>query len=81
MADTSNNIAFTLLGSCPLRKDDYPHLGAKVLDGTSSNHDWEGITSLREYPFVMNPAKGYFVSANGRIVPENSKFDHAASQI
>ena len=68
-----------MLSGCPLRKNDYPHLGSKVLDGTKSQHDWEGLTTIDEYPFVMNPEKGYLVTANNRIVPENSKFDHGAS--
>jgi acyl-homoserine lactone acylase PvdQ len=29
----------------------------------------------------MNPDKGFFVSANNRVIPENSKFDHGAAQI
>lgn len=70
-----------MLASCPKRQNGYPHLGASVLDGTKSQYDWEGLTSIDEYPFVINPDKGYFVTANNRIVPENSRFDHGASQI
>jgi len=79
MADKIGNIAYQMLASCPKRQNGYPFLGASVFDGAKSQYDWEGFTKIDEYPFVMNPDKGYFVSANNRIVPENSKFDHGAS--
>ena len=81
MADRDDNIAYAMLASCPLRKNGYPHLGSQILDGTTSDHDWNGFASVDEMPFVMNPAKGYFITANNRVVPENSKYDHGASQM
>ena len=81
MADQSGNIGYMLLASSPLRKGDYPYLGCRVLDGTSSKHDWEGIVDLKSLPFVLNPKKGYYMTANQRIVPENSKFDIGATMI
>jgi acyl-homoserine lactone acylase PvdQ len=34
MADDSGNIGYTLLSSTPDRKNAYPYLGCRVLDGT-----------------------------------------------
>lgn len=46
MADTSGNIGYMLLSSSPIRKNEYPYLGCRVLDGTTSEHDWEGIVDI-----------------------------------
>ena len=81
LADTSGNIGYMLLSSSPKRKNEYPYLGCRVLDGTTSDHDWEGIVGIDHLPIVLNPAKGYYMTANHRIVPENSKFDIGASMI
>jgi len=79
MADTDGNIAYALLTTSPIRANEYPHLGMNVLDGTTTKHDWMGICKMTDLPFVINPKKGYFTTANNRIVPENSKFDIGAS--
>lgn len=81
LADTSGNIGYMLLSSSPRRKNEYPYLGCRVLDGTTSAHDWEGIVGVDHLPMVLNPAKGYYMTANHRIVPENSKFDIGATMI
>ena len=81
LADTSGNIGYMLLSSSPKRKNEYPYLGCRVLDGTTSDHDWEGIVGIDHLPIVLNPAKAYYMTANHRIVPENSKFDIGASMI
>lgn len=80
-ADNSGNIGYALLSSQPKRKGDYPFLGCTVFDGTTSKHDWEGLVDLQHLPFVLNPKKGYFATANQRVVPEKSKFDFGASMI
>lgn len=81
MADTSGNIGYMLLSTSPIRKNEYPYLGCRVLDGTTTDHDWEGVVDINHLPLVLNPAKGYYMTANHRIVPENSKFDMGASMI
>ena len=38
----------------------------------TSNSDFEGdVVPLPEMPFLLNPSKGYIVTANNRIVPDN----------
>lgn len=79
LADRSGNIGYALLSTSPIRGNEYPYLGCRVLDGSISKHDWEDITDITALPFVLNPKKGYFVTANNRVVPENSKFDIGAT--
>lgn len=81
LADSSGNIGYMLLSTSPMRKNEYPHLGCRVLDGSTSDHDWLDIIDLKNLPFVLNPKKGYFLTANNRVVPENSRFDVGASMI
>lgn len=77
-SDISGNIAYFMLSSSPIRKNDYPYLGSAILDGTSSVHDWIGIAPLKDMPFYINPESGYFHSSNSRNVPDFSKFDYGA---
>jgi penicillin amidase len=81
MADTSGNIGYALLSASPIRGNEYPYLGCRVLDGTTSSHDWQGIVGMDSLPIVLNPAKGYYMTANHRVVPENSKLDIGATMI
>jgi len=79
LADNSGNIAYAMLSSAPVRKNDYPYLGTKILDGQTTEHDWEGLIDIKLLPFHMNPKKGYFMTANQKIVPDNSRFDVGAA--
>jgi penicillin G amidase len=81
LADSSGNIGYMLLSTSPMRRNEYPHLGCRVLDGSTSYHDWLDVIDLKNLPFVINPKKGYFLTANNRVVPENSRFDVGASMI
>lgn len=75
LADSSGNIGYMLLSASPIRGNEYPYMGLSVLDGTTTKHDWIDLVDIKDLPYVMNPKKGYFMTANHRIVPENSKFD------
>lgn len=81
LADDSNNIGYMLVSSAPQRANDYPYSGTFVQDGTTSKHDWEGVMPFKNLPFIINPKKGYFVSANNRVVPPKSKYDVGATQV
>ena len=37
------------------------------------------MVPFAELPFVINPKKGYFVTANNRVFPETAKYDLGAS--
>ena len=77
-SDIEGNIAYFMLSTSPIRRNDYPYLGSSVLDGTTSQHDWVGIADLKDMPFYINPESGYFHSSNSRNVPENSKFEYGS---
>jgi len=50
------------------------------MDGTTSKHDWGELVSMKHLPLVINPKKGYFASANNRVVPDNSRFDFGSGR-
>ena len=52
-----------------------------IIDGSTTKHEWVGRLQVKDLPFAMNPKKGYFLSANNRIVPDHSKFDVGAESI
>ena len=63
----------------PKRKNKTPFSGCRVLDGSTSDNDWDGYHSSSDLPRVMNPKKGFIVTANNRIVPEHAKLDIGAT--
>jgi len=79
MADNNGDIAYMMLASVPNRKDKTPHIGNRILDGTTSRYDWDGLVSVDKLPRGLNPKKGYFSTANNRVMPENSLTDIGAA--
>lgn len=74
-ASREGDIGYQLFSPQPVRKNFYPHIGGMVQDGTISDHDWiKGeCVEMKDMPGVINPKKGYVVTANNRQMPENSK--------
>lgn len=68
-----------MLASAPKRKQEIPYIGCKVFDGTTSKNDWDGILGSKDLPRVINPKKGYIVTANNRVMPDNVKYDLGAT--
>lgn len=54
-------------------------MGCRVLDGTTRHHDWIGYLPAKDLPRVVNPKKGYIVTANNRQMPDNVKSDVGAT--
>lgn len=79
MADNSGNIGYMLVSSIPIRRNDYPLLGCRVHDGTSSKHDWIGYDDFEKLPFSINSEKGFYMTANQRQYPETARDDIGAS--
>ena len=79
-ADKDGNIGYILGATAPQRKTHYPNVGADVKDGRSSKYDWISTVDFDKLPMVLNPEKGYFVTANDRIVPETAMYDIGADQ-
>ena len=46
-----------------------------MLDGTTTEDDWIGFVKAKEMPFIINPKKGFIVTANNRPMPENVNSD------
>ena len=68
-----------MAASAPIRKNKTPFSGCKVLDGTNSENDWDGYIPAKDLPRVINPKKGYIVTANNRAVTDYAKLDVGAT--
>lgn len=79
LAFDNGDIGFFLANNMPIRKDGKPYTGCRVLDGTKSDNDWIGWLEPRKLPRVINPKKGYIVTANNRQMPDNVHSDYGAT--
>lgn len=79
MAFDNGDIAYFLGSNIPLRKHSKPYVGCRVLDGTKTDDDWVGFMHPKKLPRVINPKKGYIVTANNRQMPENVANDVGAT--
>lgn len=66
VAFANGDIGFYLANNIPIRKNSKPYTGCRVLDGTTSDNDWIGFVKPTDLPRVINPKKGYIVTANNR---------------
>jgi acyl-homoserine lactone acylase PvdQ len=76
MADNSGDIGYVMVNSIPNRKDKTPYIGNRVLNGETTDYDWDGYIPSSELPWTINPDRGYIVTANNRQMP-----DHCANDI
>lgn len=70
-ADTGGNIGWYAAGKIPIRRKgegDLPY------DGASDEGDWTGYIPFAELPHLYNPAEGFIVTANQRIVGTGYKY-------
>lgn len=79
IADNQGNIGYMMGTAIPLRRNWYPNLGCRVLDGTTSAHDWIGFGDFTSLPFHLNSAKGYYMTANNRQFPDTAASDIGAT--
>ncbi|CDW85943.1 penicillin amidase family protein [Stylonychia lemnae] len=79
MADNKGNIGYYLGAMMPKRRNQTPFSGCRVLDGSNSDNDWDGLHDSKDLLRVINPKKGYIVTANNRPAPEHSLFDIGAT--
>ena len=66
LAFSNGDIAFYLANNIPIRKSSKPYSGCRILDGTTSENDWIGFVKPTDLPRVINPKKGFIVTANNR---------------
>ena len=64
-ADRHGSIGYKLIGRLPRRRGDCPDLPKP---GWTGEFEWEGTVPYEELPEVVDPASGYLVTANNRIV-------------
>jgi len=51
MADNLNgDIGYMMLVAFPNRKDKTPYIGNRVLDGTKTDFDWDGLVPIKDLP-------------------------------
>lgn len=82
MADNVNgDIGYIMLVAFPNRKDKTPYIGNRVLDGTRTDFDWDGLIPIKQLPQSFNPEKGYIATANNRHMPDNVKTDVGATSM
>ena len=63
-ADTAGTYGYWLAGRVPLRKSGRPPL--LPVPGWSGEGDWVGDLPFEDHPHVVNPARGFVVTANNR---------------
>ncbi len=61
-ADREGHIGFKMSGLFPLRRDGWS--GLYPVAGWTSENDWKGFVAAHDLPGVLDPAEGYFVTAN-----------------
>ncbi|MBK6328308.1 MAG: penicillin acylase family protein [Chloroflexi bacterium] len=70
-ADTEGNIAYQMPGLTPIRKNGN---GSLPVPGWTDEYEWQGWVPYEQLPAVLNPEKGYIVTANHAIVDETYPF-------
>lgn len=62
-ADAKGNIAYWATGRFPIRPDNQGYVARK---GWEEGQGWQGHVPFEQNPHLVNPKKGYLVSANNR---------------
>lgn len=65
-ADVDGNIAYQLPGKIPIRAAG--HTGELPVPGWTDEYEWQGYIPFDDLPWVLNPPKGYIVTANNAAV-------------
>jgi penicillin G amidase len=66
-ADVEGNIGFQTVGRIPLRKQ--RERGYRP--GWDPAHQWQGFIPFDELPHLLNPSRGFVVTANNRLAPDD----------
>lgn len=64
--DASGHIGYSTIGAMPIRSPDSESLGGAAHRGDRSRFDWQGFVPPELLPQVIDPARGYLLSANHR---------------
>ncbi|MCF7973965.1 MAG: penicillin acylase family protein [Phycisphaerae bacterium] len=66
--DAQGNIGYWSLGALPVRSALSKHGGDTAQDGRTKQGAWQGMIPYDLLPHVMNPKRGYLVTANHRTI-------------
>lgn len=66
-ADRAGNIGYLMPGRVPRRAAG--HDGRMPVPGWSGEYEWQGFLPPEDLPAVLNPPRGYIVTANNRVAP------------
>jgi penicillin amidase len=67
-ADVDGNIGYWVTGAHPIRgKGD----GRFPVPGWDPAYDWKGVVPFKEMPHALNPEKGYLLTCNHKIIPDD----------
>ena len=64
-ADTAGNIGYTFAGKVPVRAK---NRGRLPVPGWTDEYEWTGYLPFDSLPHTLNPAQGFIVTANNRVV-------------
>lgn len=86
-SDREGNIGYSLTGTTPLRQQG--HTGMFPMPGHVSTFEYKGYASGSDLIHMVNPKKGYIITANNRITPagwpyiisNDNEFDYRARRI
>jgi penicillin G amidase len=67
-ADVEGTIGYQCTGLHPVRRAGD---GTVPVPGWTAEHEWEGFLPFEELPYAVDPERGYLVTANERIHPED----------
>jgi penicillin amidase len=67
-ADRHGAIGYKTVGRIPIRRGDCPDLPKP---GWSGEYEWEGWVPYEELPRVDDPERGFVVTANNRVAPDD----------
>jgi penicillin amidase len=66
-ADVEGNIGYQTPGRIPIRAEN--HSGLLPVPGWTDEFEWQGFIPYDDLPRVLNPERGYIVTANQALVP------------
>jgi penicillin amidase len=77
-ADVEGNIGYQTPGLIPIRAPG--HTGQLPVDGSTDEFEWKGYVPFDNLPRVLNPDRGFVVTANQALVPLEY-YDQLAEQL
>jgi len=66
-ADINGNIGYQMPGRIPIRAEN--HSGLIPVPGWTDEYEWQGFIPYEKLPCILNPERGYIVTANQQVVP------------